>query len=1019
MCLARRREAVFSPAHSNLTQCVTAIAPQRRRAKINGGFPAEKERVSRRKPVTAMKSNAPWSVKGIERDARETAKEAAKREGMTVGEWLNQMIYSAGDPESSGGNVEGLKLRDVVTAIDHLHKRIADSATETGGAVTDVSRKMGDVVERVQRLERTKPAGGERDRIDALKALEKAVAQVAVQFSNAQKTTLERIDASETSLQKLTRQIESLGGGAGDDASGVAFLKDAVDGLQSRIARTEKLVSEAASGDGDASTDNEQTRNRLRVLGDEIKRGGDQIRTLESTIEKLSQQIEGAERRSAEGVHKTAETLSELREKFFGEQFDAVNKDDIAEIVADQTRDTIDRVDRLQALFETMITRLDAATGAEPSMLDKSAANAVPTSHEEDETAIAASAHGETTAESEEAPGDDHSELADDLTALELIDDAEPTAPESDSAAETVSETSAEAHDDNDDDDDFFSFAEEIDASIDDTATSEREDGFSFELDGDEAQNNADDSEDVNPEGAAVLSEVQGVFSGDGAELQDDDTQDEAPDAFAPEPFAPGDFATDENTDEQTLSGDVGAEKESVDSELDELLAGLDDISEAPPPAPASTEPSDPDELEAPADGVGEELSKEDLLKSIRRKAREDAAARAASEDNPRPTRRKLTPKQKAILAARARRKKQAEQGGAKTEDPETVEATKKALEAGSHAITVDDDGVDDVDGNERDAGKFAAFRGKFPFFGGAKKDDEDEESDDPQPSDSALHDVDGQDVDGDREAIETLKSTASARPITLALGVGIFLAVGLLFFAVKDFIFSPPAGEGPITQSAEPPAAAIAEPTLEAPTPPAIEPKTLYRDAMTGLNAAGNEAETSVAIEKLEQAALLGHPPAQLQLGELYKTGQGVDQDIAQARTWFRRAANGGNILAMHRIGVMTARGEGGTANTPEAIGWFEQAANRGLVDSQYNLGAIYHPSGDGENLQGDLQDAGKAYYWYALASLNGDDQATPLAAGVGATLGDSQRAELDEAIGAWAAVPADVEANTLETTG
>ncbi|MBA4467416.1 hypothetical protein FHK98_19695, partial [Cylindrospermopsis raciborskii CS-506_A] len=34
----------------------------------------------------------PWSVKGVDADARETAKEAARRAGMTLGEWLNAMI---------------------------------------------------------------------------------------------------------------------------------------------------------------------------------------------------------------------------------------------------------------------------------------------------------------------------------------------------------------------------------------------------------------------------------------------------------------------------------------------------------------------------------------------------------------------------------------------------------------------------------------------------------------------------------------------------------------------------------------------------------------------------------------------------------------------------------------------------------------------------------------------------------------------------------------------------------------
>lgn len=938
-----------------------------------------------------MKSNAPWSVKGIERDARETAKEAAKREGMTVGEWLNQMIYSAGDPESSGGHVEGLKLRDVVTAIDHLHKRIADSSSETGELVTDISRKMGDIVERVQRLERSKAVGGDRERVDALKALEKAVSQVAVQFSNAQKTTLERLDATEKGIEKLTAQ---LGASAdGDDASGVGFLKDAVDGLQTRMARTERLAGEAAKGQGggDAAFQ-ESTSNRLRVLGDEIKRGGDQVRTLETTIGKLSEQIEAAERRSAEGVQKTAETLAELREKFAGEAGDATSKDEIASVVASQTRETTERVDRLQASFETMIAQLDGLSGGATSASDLSG----PAGVSDDAESTDENAHAlEETLESDpsaEGHAPEMELLDDDHAAPEAADTAKTI--EDEAPHGTAAKAADQAEDNDDDDDDFFSFADEIDASIEEAPEAEHDEEFSFELDGgdnDQAETKDPAEAKDDAAGAALLSEVQKVFSGKNDSI-------------------------DEKQDERAATGDddeAAAEKKtSVDDELDELLAGLDDVNEmeaSEEGAKAETDQEDGDADPETSDGV---QSKEDLLKSIRRKAREEAAARAAEEEkeSERPTRRKLTPKQKAILAARARRKRLAEQQGDKEEAAKKAAATKKAFEESAKADSAQDAAIDEEDDEE--AGGFAGLRGKFPFFGGDRKKEAEDDA-----ATAALRD----DADGDHEALETLKSTASARPVTLALGVGIFLAIGVLFFALKDFVFpsdnNEPARSGAV--SAEPAPQAAAEPTIEAPAPPAIDPKTLYRDAMTGLNAAGNEAETGVAIEKLEQAALLGHPPAQLQLGELFKTGQGVDQDLAQARTWFRRAANGGNVLAMHRVGVMTARGEGGSANTPEAISWFEQAANRGLVDSQYNLGAIYHPAGEGETQDGGLQDAGKAYYWYSLAAQNGDEQASPLAAGVGATISEDQRAELDEAITAWTALPADIEANTLANAG
>ena len=47
-----------------------------------------------------MSANAPWSVKGIDPKAREIAKDLARRSGMTLGEWLNQMIIDGGEPEA-------------------------------------------------------------------------------------------------------------------------------------------------------------------------------------------------------------------------------------------------------------------------------------------------------------------------------------------------------------------------------------------------------------------------------------------------------------------------------------------------------------------------------------------------------------------------------------------------------------------------------------------------------------------------------------------------------------------------------------------------------------------------------------------------------------------------------------------------------------------------------------------------------------------------------------------------------
>src|SRR5215468_6712417 len=48
----------------------------------------------------------PWHVKGVHPDARDVAREAARRSGVSVGTWLNALIITAADQEVPPGKPE-------------------------------------------------------------------------------------------------------------------------------------------------------------------------------------------------------------------------------------------------------------------------------------------------------------------------------------------------------------------------------------------------------------------------------------------------------------------------------------------------------------------------------------------------------------------------------------------------------------------------------------------------------------------------------------------------------------------------------------------------------------------------------------------------------------------------------------------------------------------------------------------------------------------------------------------------
>ena len=50
-----------------------------------------------------MRPGVPWNVKGIEAEAREVAQQAARRAGVSLGEWLSGLILTDGKGGQAGG----------------------------------------------------------------------------------------------------------------------------------------------------------------------------------------------------------------------------------------------------------------------------------------------------------------------------------------------------------------------------------------------------------------------------------------------------------------------------------------------------------------------------------------------------------------------------------------------------------------------------------------------------------------------------------------------------------------------------------------------------------------------------------------------------------------------------------------------------------------------------------------------------------------------------------------------------
>lgn len=145
-----------------------------------------------------MATNSPWSVKGVDPEAREAAKIAARKQGVNVGRWLSQTILAAASEElrskrsdsdqrfsDNGQNMNGprevrreepaydnpprqdnapsgppaLTAEAVLESIQKLASRIEQSEHRTTEAIQPIVQKVGELGEQIEEI-KSKSGGG-------------------------------------------------------------------------------------------------------------------------------------------------------------------------------------------------------------------------------------------------------------------------------------------------------------------------------------------------------------------------------------------------------------------------------------------------------------------------------------------------------------------------------------------------------------------------------------------------------------------------------------------------------------------------------------------------------------------------------------------------------------------------------------------------------------------------------------------------------------------------------------------
>jgi len=108
-------------------------------------------------------------------------------------------------------------------------------------------------------------------------------------------------------------------------------------------------------------------------------------------------------------------------------------------------------------------------------------------------------------------------------------------------------------------------------------------------------------------------------------------------------------------------------------------------------------------------------------------------------------------------------------------------------------------------------------------------------------------------------------------------------------------------------------------------------------------------------------------------------------------------KLAERGDAEAQFMLGTLYRNGDGVRQNDAQAIEWFQRAADQGYVRALSALGSSYWAG------RGVRQDYSRAYFWYQLALAEGDQNSKSLLEGLSTQMTREQVASVRQQAEAW----------------
>ncbi len=365
-----------------------------------------------------MSANTPWSVKGIDAKAREVAKDLARRSGMTLGEWLNQMILEGEDVGAMISRERERTQRPTATArppYRDVHPAYDDEeAYDDRGArarapYREAPRRPAPFSSAAQPLsardaapresrrsifegrprfedyedEAYAAASGDLGRVArALETLgtriessEGRSANAVRGVSHAVESLLGRLERSEAVHDETQSRLDEQARDVMDSVARLSRAEEDRTALDTRLSQAERLIDAQAERLEGLSGHVREERDRVARVEEQVK--GSQtvetVRAVEGALGRLANQL-------YEGDARTRETIKDVREDMVGlshrlAQIELRDPERVAQGVIDKVvsrlaqrldaaeAQTTNAIRTLEQAFTTMDKRLTAAEG--------------------------------------------------------------------------------------------------------------------------------------------------------------------------------------------------------------------------------------------------------------------------------------------------------------------------------------------------------------------------------------------------------------------------------------------------------------------------------------------------------------------------------------------------------------------------------------------------------------------------------------------------------------------------------